>query len=42
MTAEFWFEMLENFEHWFRTAVGSPQKLAEWLHGIGPMRGAVG
>jgi hypothetical protein len=36
--------------HWFRTAAGSPQKLSDeaarrgrrWLHGIGPMRGAVG
>jgi hypothetical protein len=50
MTAEFWLQMLENFDRWFRTAAGSPQKLAEeaartgrkWLHGIGPMRGAVG
>jgi hypothetical protein len=50
MTAEFWLQMIENFDRWFRTAAGSSQKLAEeaarrgrkWLHGIGPMRGAVG
>jgi hypothetical protein len=50
MTAEFWLQMIENFDRWFRTAAGSPQKLADeaarrgrrWLPGIGPMRGAVG
>ena len=44
----FWLKMIENYDRWFRTAVGSAEHLAaeavrtgrRWLHGIGPMRAA--
>ncbi len=44
----FWLKMIENYDRWFRTAVGTAEHLAaeavrtgrRWLHGIGPMRAA--
>ena len=44
----FWIKMIENYDRWFRTAVGTAENLAaeavrtgrRWLHGIGPMRAA--
>ena len=48
MAPAFWLKMIENYDRWFRTAVGTAEHLAaeavrtgrRWLHGIGPLRAA--